>query len=347
MDPLTHIVIGRAVVALGDREPRPPRGVAWSAVLGALSPDIDSAVALGGWDRYVRIHEFATHSVAGAMALAAVTAVVVTSIARLRDRAALGRRSSAPPGRRPIAPFGMLVAAAFAGALSHLILDIICGGRLQPAWPIAGTRVTVPLVAMADPWFIGICLAGLLARWPARLPWRGVARGIVAVAVLLLAIKGVFLIRASRSAPTSMSLMAIDPHWASLTEWSVFERTPEMVRAWTIDGRGGAAAPAISHNLAVDTHLARASLSLDTVQNFLSVHEFTFPIERRGDDGGSEELWTDLRYCWTTKPDDAAMVRAGDATSCAVWAGGLYDAGGRAIMQLVRIGELVQRRPPR
>src|SRR5690242_11644634 len=77
VDPLTHIVVGRAVVAAADRDGAPARGVAWAAVLGALSPDIDSIVALRGWDRYVRIHEAGTHSVAGTVVLAAVTAAVV------------------------------------------------------------------------------------------------------------------------------------------------------------------------------------------------------------------------------------------------------------------------------
>jgi membrane-bound metal-dependent hydrolase YbcI (DUF457 family) len=331
MDPLTHIVVGRAIVAVGDRADRAPRGVAWSAVLGALAPDVDSIVAFSGWDRYVRIHEFATHSIAGAAAMAALTAAVVGVFVRLRGGSAR---------------FATLFAAATAAALSHLILDILCGGRLRPAWPLLDSRVTVPLVAMADPWFVGICVAALLARWPGRLPWRGVSRGVVAAALVLLTAKAAFLARAARSSPAPVSMTAIDPHWGSLTAWSIFERTPDALRAWTIDGRGRAPSPVMTHAVGADTRLVGASRSLDTVKNFLSVHEFAFAIERPAGDGAAEELWTDLRYCWATRPDDAAAVRAGEATSCAVWAGGLFDAGGRALTQLVQIGELVQRRPP-
>jgi hypothetical protein len=241
----------------------------------------------------------------------------------------------------------MLLAAAAAGALSHLILDIACGGRIQAAWPIARSRVTMPLVAMADPWFIAICVAGLVARWPLRLPRRGVSRAIVAAAVALLALKAVVLARAVRSSPARVSMTALDPHWGSLTEWSIFEETPDAVRAWTISGRGGAAVASLSHRRGADTPLAASSRSLDTVQNFLSVHEFTFEVVRPAGDGRAEALWSDLRYCWITKPDDAVSVRAGESTSCAVWAGGLFDARGRALMQLVKIGELVQTRPPR
>ena len=96
MDPLTHIVVGRAVVAAADRRDGALRGVGWAAILGALSPDIDSAVAFSGWDRYVRIHEIGSHSIAGAFAMACLTAAVVGTAARLR-----GTTRAGPPPRPP------------------------------------------------------------------------------------------------------------------------------------------------------------------------------------------------------------------------------------------------------
>lgn len=329
VDPLTHIVVGRAVVAAAEPREPAPRGVAWAAGLGALSPDIDSLVAFGGWDRYVRFHEAGTHSVAGAMLMAAATAAVVGSVVRVRGGATR---------------FATLFSAAAAGALSHLILDIACGGRVEPAWPVLGSRVTVPLVAMADPWFIAICVAGLFARWPLRVPMVRVSRAIVAATVVLLAAKALLLVRAAGSSPVPVTLDAIDPRWGSLTDWSIFERTPDEVRAWTISGRGRPPIESISHHRS-HTELIRASFALDTVRNFLSVHDFTFPIERRDGGGRSEALWSDLRYCWPTRPNDAAGLRAGESMSCAVWAGGLFEASGRAVTQLVRIGAVVQTRP--
>lgn len=330
MDPLTHIVVGRAIVAAAEPHEPPPRGVAWAAGLGALSPDIDSVVAFGGWDRYVRIHEAGTHSLAGAMLMAAATTAVVSGVVRLRGGSTR---------------FATLFSAAAAGALSHLVLDIACGGRVELAWPVLRSRLTVPLVAMADPWFIAMCVIGLLARWPARVPMRRVSRAIVAATVLLLAAKAVLLVRAARSSPVRVTLDAIDPHWGSLTDWSIFERTPDEVRAWTISAGGTPAVESFSHHRTQDTELIRASYALDTVQNFLSVHEFTFPIVRLDGSGRSEALWSDLRYCRATRPDDDAGVRAGESTSCAIWAGGLFEAGGRAVTQLVRIGQVVQKRP--
>src|SRR5438105_4523088 len=155
MDPLTHIVVGRAVVATVDRHEPARRGVAWAAILGALSPDVDAAIALSGWDRYVRVHEIGTHSILGALVMACLTATVVKTVARFRG---------GDPKRVALQP---IVGAATAGAMSHIVLDVVSGARIRVGWPIVSPVVTLPLVAMADPWLIGICIAGLLALWPA------------------------------------------------------------------------------------------------------------------------------------------------------------------------------------
>src|SRR5437867_742793 len=141
MDPLTHIVVGRAVVAAADRHEPARRGVAWAAILGALSPDVDAAVALSGWDRYVRVHEIGTHSILGALVMACLTATVVKTGSCARrggpvcppdaggrpfDSVAQGRH-----GGRPLqAGFRALLAAATAGAMSHIVLDIVSGARI-------------------------------------------------------------------------------------------------------------------------------------------------------------------------------------------------------------------------
>jgi membrane-bound metal-dependent hydrolase YbcI (DUF457 family) len=346
MDPLTHIVVGRAVVAAADREGRAARGVAAAAILGALSPDIDAAIAFSGWDRYIHVHEIGTHSIAGAILMAGLTAVVV----RFGDPKRFGnayRPGGSETVARHLPGWGVLLAAATAGAISHLILDIICGGHIRPGWPVVQDRVTVPLVAMADPWLIAICVLGLLALWPGRRPLRFVSRAIVGAAILLLAVKGALLARALRSSPVAVSMPAIEARWGSLTEWSVFERTATAVRAWTISGAGGPATLSMSHPLGPDTPLVRASRSLEAVQDFLSVHDFAFAIERPADHGRTEVLWSDVSYCWPTVPDDAPMVRVEGAVSCGVWVGGLFGTDTLALTQLVKMGSVVQTRPAR
>jgi hypothetical protein len=80
------------------------------------------------------------------------------------------------------------------------------------------------------------------------------------------------------------------------------------------------------------------SASFSTVDNFLSVHDLTFPIERATPSGNVEVLWSDARFCWqaspgTTRPD------------CALWMGGEFDRQGRALRQVVHVGSWVQSRP--
>jgi membrane-bound metal-dependent hydrolase YbcI (DUF457 family) len=327
MDPLTHIVVGRAVVAAFDGDRPAARGVAAAAILGALAPDIDLGVALFGWDRYLRVHEVGTHSLAGALGIAALTAAGV----RFATRGGLETR----PRFRIGTPYGLL-AAATAGATSHLALDLVSGARIRIGWPLIDQRVSLPFVSMADPWLIGICVAGLLALWPGGRHLRTVARAVLVAATVFLAFKGAQLHRALQMSPlATTTLPAVEAQWGSLTNWSIFERTPTSVRAWAVNSRDRPAVVWLSESVGPDTPLVQASRSLGTVDNFLSVHEFSFPIERGSGDGRTEVLWSDLRYCW----------REGDgSTGCGVWAGGTFSADGGVLTQVVKIGAIVQTR---
>ena len=42
-----------------------------------------------------------------------------------------------------------LIAVAWIGALSHLLLDAFSGARVQPGWPLLNARLSIPLFAMA------------------------------------------------------------------------------------------------------------------------------------------------------------------------------------------------------
>jgi membrane-bound metal-dependent hydrolase YbcI (DUF457 family) len=328
MDPLTHIVVGRAVVAAVDRDGPAARGVAAAAILGALAPDIDIGVALFGWDRYLRVHEVWTHSLVGALGMAGLTAAGVRFATRH------GGLETRP--RYRIGTAHALLAAATAGATSHLLLDLVSGARIRVGWPLIDQHLSLPFVAMADPWLIGICVAGLLALWPGRRRLRPVARAILVAAAVFLAFKGALLHRALRMSPLTTALPAVEAQWGSLTNWSIFERTPTSVRAWAVSSRGRPAVLWLSEPLGPDTPLVKASRSLATVRNFLDVHAFSFPIERRAADGRTEVLWSDLRYCW--RENDGS-------TGCGVWAGGIFGADGRGLTQVVKIGAVVQTRP--
>jgi membrane-bound metal-dependent hydrolase YbcI (DUF457 family) len=363
MDPLSHVVAGRAVTALFDNGRYGP-GLGAAAILGALAPDVDLLLAPAGWDVYLRAHQAGTHSIAGGLLVAWVSASIVRGVVR-------GSRY------RPLA------AAAAAGAMSHLALDVMSGARTRLTWPFVDTPVTLPLVAMADPWLVAIFVAGLLALWPrsvsekpqhapsrpaspaqelttpnmfarvarllgvrlallGRTPrrrrLRTVAPVMLGTAIGFLCLKGALLDRALRASHLEPdSPRAIEARWGSLTEWDVFGRTPAALHAWRISSRGGPATERLSRPLQPESALVAASRSLDTVRNFLRAHEYGFPVEAPAGDGRTAVRWSDLRYCWRTA-DSAGAV------ACALWFGGVFGPDGRALTQEVTVGPWKQTR---
>jgi membrane-bound metal-dependent hydrolase YbcI (DUF457 family) len=321
MDPLTHVVVGRAVVAAAGRENLQSAALGVAAMLGALSPDVDSAVAFSGWDIYLRAHQSGTHSLLGALTMAGLTAALVRLCVR-RSR------------------YGLLLGAATAGAMSHVALDLVSGARIAAGWPLFERRVSIPLVAMADPWLIGICMVGLLALWSGRAHLRTAAQLVVLAMSLFLAFKAaMFAFAISRTDIQVTGLEAIEARWGSLTEWFVYERTPDAVRSTRISSSGAPTVVVMSEPVVSGAPLVDASRALDTVRNFLAIHEFAFPIVQPEVGERTSVLWSDLRYC--------APASTQGSIGCGVWAGGVFDRNGRALTQAVKVGPLVQtRRPP-
>jgi membrane-bound metal-dependent hydrolase YbcI (DUF457 family) len=337
MDPLTHIVIGRAVVAAA-RDERRNRLIGAAAILGALAPDADSALAFAGWDRYVRAHQSGTHSLLGALAMAGLAAVVVDRSAK----AFAVRRDATSSAKASAERFPTLFIAAAAGAMSHLALDLLSGARIAVGWPLVDRRVSLPLVAMADPWLVAMSLAWLLLLWPARIDLRRASRALVAAAAIFFCAKGTLLATAiHRSQINRQAPSAFEARWGSLTDWFVFERLAGEVRASRIATDGGAVVT-IRRPLAPVSALVSASRRLDDVENFLAVHEFAFPDEIHNGDGHISVFWSDLRYCWAAARGEPWQP----ATNCGVHVGGVFDASGRAMTQEIRIGGFVQTRAP-
>jgi hypothetical protein len=192
---------------------------------------------------------------------------------------------------------------------------------------------------MADPWLIGICIAGLLALWPGRTHIRTAARLVVVAMTLFLAFKAAALALAIRRTTIQMTAATgVEARWGSLTEWLVYEQTSEAVRSTQISTFGSSGALVMFEPVGPRSSLVDASRALDTVRNFLAVHEFAFPAVQIDGDRTSV-LWSDLRYC-----APSAIQRA---LTCGVWAGGVFDRNGRALTQEVKVGPLIQtRRPP-
>ena len=336
MDPLSHAALGRTLAALAP-ESRSGRAAAVAGTLAALSPDLDAVVMPFGWDRYLRVHEIGTHTLLGSIGCALLTAAVVRAFARRT-------------------PFGTLAVASIAGAASHVLLDLLSSARLRVFWPVVDAQVSLPLVAMADPWLASILAGGAGALWLVRWPQRRTAAialtmgGLFLLAKTVLGVLAIDAYRRAEGAPRATSAI-VEARWAALTEWHIFDRTPSAVRYWRSNGDGAGAQLMLAWPTQADSPAVRASRALSAVQNFLRVHQLAFAVSVPRPGGDEWVLWSDIRYCWDPSGKEApqlepAVVANGRSISCALWFGGEFDRTGRAVQQLVKIGGFTQTRPP-
>ncbi len=324
MDPVSHLAFARTLIALGSD--RLVRGSVTAAVLGAASPDLDAVVMPFGWDRYLRVHEIGTHTIVGTVGCALLVAAVVRVFARG-------------------SPYRSLIAAAWVGAVSHILLDLLSSARLKPAWPFVDAIVSLPVVAMADPYLLALCVAGPLSLWLTRDQKHRAARTVLTLMAMFLLAKGGLGFRALAAYREATGLSGapvearvIEAIWGSLTEWRVLDRTPSTVRQWRV-GVDGVAVLLLEQPTESAARIVEQSKSLSTVRNFLSVHTLAFPTTRPTGDG-LQVLWSDIRFCWNS---DAIQDQR---LECALWFGGEYDHSGRALREIVQIVNFTQTRAP-
>jgi membrane-bound metal-dependent hydrolase YbcI (DUF457 family) len=315
MDPVSHVIFGCTLIAL-DRRGQLGAGAVAAGVLGALSPDIDVLAVWMGWDVYLRVHEIGTHSLVGSVAMGSAAGTLVYVLKRN-------------------AQHGALLLAGSAGALSHVAFDVVSGAQIRLGWPMFDTRMSLPLVAMADPWLIALCAMGALGLWALRRRAFAVAAVTIAAIATFLSIKGVLMSTATsqwRRATIADPIVdrLTEASWSSLTEWYISDRTPRALRKWRVTAMHP---PALLFTVPMraDSPLIEASRSFDTVQNFLRVHDLGFAIATTLDQE-TLVLWSDIRYC-------------ASATDCALWFGGAFDRDGRPVRQVVRVGQWQQTRP--
>jgi membrane-bound metal-dependent hydrolase YbcI (DUF457 family) len=339
MDPASHATFGVTIVrALGFDEARGTdrvRGPVMATVLGALAPDIDAIVMPFGWDRYLRIHEIGTHTIVGAIVCGLLTAGLVWFFVNCRYRT--------------------VALCASVGALSHVLLDLLSSARLKPGWPFVDTVISLPVVAMADPWLLALCIIGALAvRFSCDSP-RGAAIGLGLIAAFVVA-KGTLGYGAIARYQEAIDNLgepaiarAIEAKWAALAEWRVSDATATHLRVWRASV---AQAPRLelSWRKKPESQLAARSRGFSTVSNFLAAHEFTFWVAAPPSAAPATILWSDIRFCWNPDAPGAAIVEPiVDAPergrlACGLWFGGEIGADGRLGTEIVRIGRFTQTR---
>ena len=334
MDPLSHVALGRTLLGLVHPD-RSRRGLVGSVVLGSLSPDVDALLMPFGWDLYLRAHEVGTHTIGGAIACGLLTATLVH------------RFASATPWRA-------LSAAACLGSLSHVSLDLLSSARLRVFWPLIDRQLSVPLVAMADPWLAGLLGTGAVALW-CRLRPRPTAAVALTIAALFLSAKG-FLLRealsayaAARDVATPVAARVVEAKWASIREWHVMDRTSDRLRVWRTRAGSPRADLILAWPLGVETTTVSKSRSLPVVRNFLRVHQLGFAVTIPQPGNYSWIAWSDIRYCWNPGAETAPQLepiiaRDSQRLACALWFGGEFDPEGRPLRQIVNVFGFTQRR---
>jgi hypothetical protein len=235
-----------------------------------------------------------------------------------------------------------------------VLLDLVSGARLRVGWPAIDGHATIPLVAMADPALFGVLVVGMTAVCVAR-QRRLVARAALIAVIALLGLKAFFFIEAFSAyrvtvGPESGLPRVVEASWGTLRTWNIFDRTSDRLRAWRVNAAQPGAILTFSWPISRETPAVTASRSLPTVRNGLRVHDLLFPATQARSDGGSRVMWSDIRYCW--KSDTARWEPSGLLVSassglevgCLVWFGADYDALGRAVQQVVRVGPFTQTR---
>jgi membrane-bound metal-dependent hydrolase YbcI (DUF457 family) len=317
MDPISHVAFGRALVALDGRRAL-GAGAVTACVLGSLAPDVDAVLMPYGWDTYLRLHQGGTHSLIGSAACATLTAAAVKLLWR--------------QGRYPA-----LWLAAWAGALGHLLLDVISGADIRFLWP-AGPSVALPLFAMADAWLAGVLVLGLVTLAFSRNPLR-VGIAILLAVTVLGGVKAILYGRTRAvhdSSPGVVLFRRAEARWGSLTGWTVYEARADTVSAYRVNALRGDVVPLVRLPRGLSDPLVLRSRELGTVRNLLAAHDVTFATVTVAAPDRREVLWSDLRYCRST---------SASTVTCALWVGGEFDPGADAFSaSVVHVAGFVQRR---
>lgn len=151
MDPIGHLLIGSAVLAMAPAEAG--TAIAVATLVGAEIPDSDYVVKwLKGGPAYLHYHRGPTHGPVGVLALSALTAWVVGFFA--------------------VTPFVTLFLWALAGALSHVLFDVTNNYGTQALWPFSSRRLALDWSPIVDLWLVAIIVAGWMYYWA----WPGASR---------------------------------------------------------------------------------------------------------------------------------------------------------------------------
>lgn len=140
MDTLTHALIGTAVAGFSGHMPSVHDPIYIAVMLGAQAPDFDIITQLRGSFTYVKQHRSMSHSLPGISLSSLLIAGVIYCIT-------------------PQVSFLSLFLWAFAGCLSHIIIDYFNTHGVAILWPFIRERKCLPLFHVFDPVLLSVLAA--------------------------------------------------------------------------------------------------------------------------------------------------------------------------------------------
>lgn len=120
-------------------------GVAAGMIVAGTLADADGLSELFGPSAFVRWHRTYTHSLIGTLCVVAIGALVAVLL-RAKKRST------------PV----WIVAAMFAAAVGHLLLDLGQSEGVTLLWPFSDTRFAADLFPATDVWILALLIVGLL-----------------------------------------------------------------------------------------------------------------------------------------------------------------------------------------
>ncbi len=315
MDPVSHLLFGRTV-ALTVPQRAKANGMTAALVIGSIAPDVDGVLAFKGFDLYLRAHASGTHSIAGALVVAAVLGVILRRF--VRD-----------------STFVPLVAASWVGTIGHILCDLADDGDIAVFQPFSGAVVGWHLFPMGDLLVLAVLVVTVLGalRWTRAPQYAGMC-GLLALTCLT-GLK----IRSQQMAIAHYREMAevesviapgIRPQ-IGLFDWMIYDRAGDRVRGWRVDAWNGRSSVAFERHDAADGPLVDASRGVPVVRRFFGFA--SLPFARVEADGPRDLiLWSDARWCSLDR--------------CDLSFGVAFEAG-VPLYQLIRIGPFTQTQPIR